>query len=140
MSKHKQNMQRRSSMGKGLGLGLGYHGNTKLPALQPADLPLEFALRMAPNTQAYRLGQCSVITSPPYMSRGWHMSIAHRSRYPTWDEIAAAWYGTVPDADNRIACMVLPPKAEYINLHNFCFQIHELQKDESGLVRLEGGL
>lgn len=135
MSKHKQNMQRRLSMGKGLGLGHG--GNTKLPALQSFELPAEVEIGLEPNTRAYMLGQCRVLTAPPHGSRGWHMSIAHKTRYPTWDEIAKAWYETVPDSEQRIACMVLPPRSEYVNIANYCFHIHELQQSADGVVQLD---
>ena len=63
MTKHKQNMQHRVHMGKGIGLGHG--GNTKLPPLQEFELDPAFALGMEPGTRAFRLGQCSVFTSPP---------------------------------------------------------------------------
>lgn len=135
MTKHTQNMQHRPSMGKGF--GLGHSGNTKLPPLQAVDLAPEIAMGMEPGTKGYLLGQCSVFVSPPYLSRGWHISIAHRTRYPTWDEIAAAWYNGVPDADNRIACMVMPKRDEYVNYHNYCFQVHELTQDDNGMVKLD---
>ena len=58
MTKHKQNMQHRIHMGKGVGFGHG--GNTKLPPLQEFEIDPVFALNMEPNTRAYRLGQCTV--------------------------------------------------------------------------------
>lgn len=123
--KHVQNIQKRPpSMGKGVGLGHG--GNSKLPTLQMRTMPPEFYLNLEPGTVAYVLGQCRVFVSPPYADKGWHLSIAHTKRYPTWDELAAAWYGAVPEAATRRACMVLPPTTEYINIHNFCLQVHEL--------------
>ena len=50
---------------------------------------------------------------------GWHFSISHESRNPTWEEQRDARYALVPDD----ICMVsvLPPKKEYTNLHPFCF-------------------
>lgn len=54
----------------------------------------------------------------------WHLSISRRDRYPSWDEIRDARYALLPD-DITMA-MLLPPKAEYVNLHKNCFHLHEL--------------
>lgn len=62
----------------------------------------------------------------------WHMSISHRTndhppqpgRYPTWDEIAHARYELLP-ADLPFA-MMLPPKSEYVALHDTTFHLHEV--------------
>jgi hypothetical protein len=62
------------------------------------------------------------------------MSISHEHRYPTWDEVAFTWYHSVPDAAMRTAAMVLPPLDEYINIHERCFQVHEvLDRQAAGL-------
>jgi len=58
------------------------------------------------------------------VGHGWHMSISHPSRYPTWNEIRDARYELLPD-DCTMA-MLLPPKAEYVNLHPNCFHLHEI--------------
>ena len=55
---------------------------------------------------------------------GWHLSISHPTRYPTWDEIRDARYDLLPD-DCTMA-MLLPPRAEYVNLHPNCFHLHEV--------------
>jgi hypothetical protein len=73
-------------------------------------------------------------------NEAWHLSISHRSRllspfdgspipgrYPTWDEIAHARYALLPD--DRTFGILLPPKAEYINLHPTCFHLHEVPGD-----------
>jgi len=58
----------------------------------------------------------------------WHVSISHKNRYPSWDEIHEARYGFVPD--DCYMAMILPPKREYVNLHPNCFHLHELRKGE----------
>src|SRR5262245_29164228 len=65
---------------------------------------------------------CTVIVSytPKF---GWHISIAHPYRHPTWNEIASARYQLVPD--NFTMVMVLPPEEEYVNVHEHCFHLHE---------------
>lgn len=82
------------------------------------SVPLE------PGTRGYLLGRCFVLVSPPNRDKGWHLSISHPDRYPTWDEVAKARYDLVPDEAQMV--MHLPPRAEYINIHNFCFQLNEL--------------
>lgn len=50
-----------------------------------------------------------------------HVSISRRDRYPTWGEIKAireAFY----DADVDVM-MVMPKKADYVNLHKNCFHL-----------------
>lgn len=70
----------------------------------------------------YSLGECSVIVTKEFGT--WHLSVAHPRRYPTWDEIAEARYRVVPDAVTM--ALVLPPRAEYVNLHENCFQLTEV--------------
>jgi hypothetical protein len=69
----------------------------------------------------YEVGECSVI-----QTRKTHFSISHPSRYPTWDEIAAARYALLPRL--RDCAMVLPPEEDYVNLHEFCFHVHLLRE------------
>jgi len=57
----------------------------------------------------------------------WHLSVAHNKRNPTWEEIRDLRYLLVPD-DVTMA-MFLPPRSQYINLHNFCFHLYELEAD-----------
>lgn len=132
-------MQKRpATMGKGFGQGHG--GNSKLPSLQKRTLSAEFYLNLEPGTIVYMLGQCQIFVSPPYAGKGWHLSISHPKRYPTWDELAKAWYEAVPGAATRRACMVLPPVDEYINIHNFCLQVHELIEQHGVLTLPDGAL
>jgi hypothetical protein len=52
---------------------------------------------------------------------GWHLSISHVRRYPTWDEIAHARDKLLPKELTFV--MVLPPPEEYVNLHPYCFHL-----------------
>ena len=54
---------------------------------------------------------------------GWHISIAHPFRHPTWNEIASARYALTPN--DVVMVMVLPPEEEYVNVHEHCFHLHE---------------
>lgn len=73
----------------------------------------------------YSFGECRILLSGPAEREqiGWHFSISHPSRNPTWEEQRNARYELVPDGIYMVA--VLPPKAEYVNLHEFCFHWYE---------------
>lgn len=89
--------------------------------------------RMEPDTKAYRWGDLSIFVSRS--THGWHVSVAHPNRYPTWDEMADIRYALVPDSVTM--ALVLPPTAQYINAHPNVFQmweIHDGQKRMLGWV------
>lgn len=116
----------------GKGVGKGHGGNTpNLPAIREVLLEnmmphqRNLMTMMQPGTRMFRMGKCKIFLSPPAEGQGWHLSISTDDRYPTWDEVAHAWYSLVPDADHRSGAMILPPKSTYVNIHNFCFQVHE---------------
>jgi hypothetical protein len=55
-----------------------------------------------------------------------HASISTAYRNPTWEEIRAARYDHIPD-DVTVG-MILPPRSEYVNLHEFCFHLHQIPR------------
>jgi hypothetical protein len=82
-------------------------------------------------TKAYKFGKCNVIvgrepTGLNFELR-WHLAISHRWRYPTWDEIKAARYRYVPDQVTM--AMILPPVVQYVNYHENCFHLHEIENE-----------
>jgi len=81
---------------------------------------------MPPNTRFYGSEQshCTVMVSRTE-EFGWHISVAHPFRHPTWNEIASARYALVPN--DVVMVMVLPPEEEYVNLHEHCFHLHQCQ-------------
>lgn len=80
-----------------------------------------------PNTRIHQWGECQVFLSPPTNEMGYHMSISHPDRYPTWDEVRDAWYALVPNSNNRVGAMILPNKKDYINICENCFQVQEIK-------------
>lgn len=87
-------------------------------------------------------GVLQVIVGPEL--QGWHLSISHTgwstelvggtsirkrklTRYPNWDEIASARYEFCPP--RMTMAMVLPPKEEYVNLHDTTFHLWEVAGD-----------
>ena len=113
-------------------VGQGHQGNSNLPVIREPHDPRLVTLvtrgALQPGTRQFKMGRALILISPPVeeVGMGWHMSISHPDRYPTWDEVAKAWYELIPDADNREGSMLLPKREDYISIHNFCFQVHEV--------------
>lgn len=78
--------------------------------------------------RTYRSGALLAIVSQDGPDKRRHLSISHPERYPTYDEIKNARYDLVPD-DVTMA-MLLPPRAEFVNLHNNCFHLYEFRGSE----------
>lgn len=55
----------------------------------------------------------------------WHMSISHPERLPTWDEIKEAREIALPP--NVFFCLPFPPKEFWINIHDYCLHLWEIQ-------------
>lgn len=58
---------------------------------------------------------------------GWHLSISHPKRYPTWDEISEARYKLVPNEVTM--AMFLPPREQFVNVHKNCFHLFQTKED-----------
>jgi hypothetical protein len=120
--------RRRQRKPRGIGLGKGHKGHTDLSSIQPIPLrAIEKRMReigqLEPDAAAYSLGECRIMVGSSPL--GHHLSIAHPSRYPTWDEVAKARTELLPDEKNF--GMMLPPKAEYVDVHTFCFHLWEVE-------------
>ena len=84
-------------------------------------------------------GMLRAFVSPPHQpsGMGWHLSISHATnlaapgggmipgRYPSWDEIRDARYDLLPD--EYTFGILLPPKAEYVNIHPTTFHLHQVE-------------
>jgi hypothetical protein len=57
--------------------------------LRPVEvnLPPEYRERV-PQARAFRIGEVQIIAEPE--AGGWHVSVSHPGRYPTWEELRAA--------------------------------------------------
>lgn len=53
-----------------------------------------------------------------------HISCSYPDRAPTWEEIKKVRYAFAPD--ELYMGMVLPPKAEYVNVHPYTFHLWQL--------------
>lgn len=54
---------------------------------------------------------------------GWHFSISCPDRHPTWEEQRDVRYKLCPDDIYMV--QILPPKREYVAVHDHCFHWHE---------------
>lgn len=70
-------------------------------------------------------GPCRVLVSGKQERDciGWHFSISCEDRNPTWEEQKSARYQLIPDEVTMVS--IMPPKAQYVNQHPFCFHWHE---------------
>lgn len=104
----------------------------EVPADRLAGLPLEGCRVFA---RAVHDGALHVIVGVepigPDGAHEWHLSISHRPptarrapRYPTWDEITDARYSLLPD--DRTFALLLPPRGEYVAVHDTTFHLHEV--------------
>ncbi len=91
--------------------------------LAPELIRMQIAGKIQPLLKTYQMGKLSIFVGYQ-KSTGWHVSISHPSRYPHWDEIVHIRYELLPD--NLTMGILLPPMAEYINIHPNCFQLHQI--------------
>lgn len=84
------------------------------------------------DVKVYRMGNLIIMlgTMPNALM---HISISHKSRYPTWDEIAHIRYTMLPDS--LMMAMILPPKSQYVNISVHCFHLFELDGQATARLR-----
>jgi hypothetical protein len=103
--------------------------------LTERDRAIQRAGGFEPQCRRFTLGECSVILGRG--PQGWHLSIAHEKRYPTWDEIVEARYRLVPSGSEM--AMILPTLDTWINEHPNCFHLWEcVTPGDWGAVRIGG--
>lgn len=76
--------------------------------------------------KAYKFGRCKVLVDQ--RSGGWHLSISHHRELPRWEEVREARYTFIP-SDVTMA-MILPPKTEYVNIHEYCFHLFQIESED----------
>jgi hypothetical protein len=95
-----------------------------------AKTPDAVAKACEPGTRLYvsTTTHCKVLVSHTH-ALGWHLSISHPWRNPTWDEIKSARYALIPDGARMT--MDLPPSDEFVNVHEHCFHLYECRCTEA---------
>lgn len=89
--------------------------------------PEHVAALLEPGTRRFRYLECTVLVSRDPYTDEWHLSISHVDRDPSWEEISGARYQFIPDEVTMV--QVLPPRADYTNLHEHCFHLWEIAPD-----------
>jgi len=89
----------------------------------PSELAYTNGHELEPGCRAFRMGQCYILVgrSP---KAGWHLSISTPSRLPSWEEVKEARYRLLPD--NVTMAMLLPPTAQYVDLHPRCLHLWQV--------------
>jgi hypothetical protein len=96
----------------------------------------KFYGNMPDGTEAYRWGDLMLMVSGEQERAeiGWHISISHPHRYPTWDEIYTARYDFCPSEIDM--AIFLPKKSEYVNIHPDCVHVHQIRDDKMQVGRI----
>lgn len=75
----------------------------------------------------FKMGRCAVIVT---MDGGaWHLSISTRDAMPSYREMKAARYHYCPD--DIYMAEIFPPKAEFVNLHQFTRHLYQIKIKDS---------
>jgi hypothetical protein len=90
--------------------------------LRPVAIPPDVRRLLEPGSRVFTLGSCRAIVSQG--ATGWHLSISRPDRLPTWEEVRDGRYALVPD--EATMALILPPRDEYVNVHEFCFHLREI--------------
>jgi hypothetical protein len=93
--------------------------------IRQVELPPALTRHVEPGTRGFRMGACRILLSRQKV--GWHMSISHPTRLPTWEEVRDARYELIPDEVTM--ALLLPPRDEYVNVHEFCLQLYQVPAD-----------
>lgn len=101
----------------------------KKPLPVPIEIPIsslrEKGIPFEPGARAYQMGESFILVGRS-KSAGWHISISHPTRYPTWDEIKHARYKLLPPG--LTMAMYLPPEEQFVDLHPNCFHLFEIRE------------
>jgi hypothetical protein len=109
----------------------------------PRPLPFAWFVRAGNYSNAFiRMDGLSVIVSVELCDDGrrWlHVSCARQHTLPDWSDIKAVKRAFI--GDEKKAIQVLPPAAEYVNVHPHCLHLwHCLDNDGLPDFRRDGGL
>lgn len=101
---------------------------TQTPIIERPDLAADLAAKV-PDLRDYGVrvfmmaGARIIVTDEPV---GLHLSISRHDRDPSWDEIATVRYRLLPP--DLSFGILLPPLAEYVNVHQFTFHLWQVQR------------
>lgn len=79
------------------------------------------------STGAFRVGDMALIVSHSEEEGGWHLSMSHKNKLPTYEEMKDFRYKFLPNGIN--VCEIFPPRERFVNIHKFCRHLWEMPKD-----------
>jgi hypothetical protein len=89
------------------------------------EIPVPYQYRDFESVRAYGMHDIRAVLS---LDDGlWHLSIHHRHRDPTWDEMVTLRYRICPEVETMV--MYLPPLKDYVNINKHSFHWYELKAD-----------
>jgi hypothetical protein len=91
----------------------------------PLPIPAHVAAILEPGTRAYTMSGCRILVSQ--QRAGWHLSVSRGDRLPSWEDVRDARYALIPD--DAVMALLLPPRDEYVNVHEFCLQAYEIPRE-----------
>lgn len=80
-----------------------------------------------PQMRSYRLRTLRILES--YDKGCHHLSVSHPSRVPTWQEMEKIYKEL--GKDNPQMAMILPPKEQYVNVHDNCLHLFAIEDNIS---------
>jgi hypothetical protein len=92
--------------------------------LRELEIPADVRALLEPGSRTYMMGACRIIVSQ--QRAGWHLSISRAKRLPSWEDVRDARYALIPD--EALMALLLPPRDEYVNVHEFCLQLYEIPR------------
>ena len=79
------------------------------------------------STGVFRVGDMALIVSHSEKEGGWHLSMSHKNKLPTYEEMKDFRYKFLPNGIN--VCEIFPPREKFVNIHPFCRHLWEMPKD-----------
>jgi len=71
----------------------------------------------------FKMGRCTVMVS---IDAGrWHLSISTPTAQPSYKEMKQARYRFIPD--KVVMAQLFPSKDDFVNLHEFCHHLFEIE-------------
>lgn len=90
--------------------------------LREIPIPARVAALIEPDSRAFVMSGCRILVSQQRV--GWHLSISREDRLPSWEDVRDARYALIPD--EAVIVMLLPPRDEYVNVHEYTLQLYEI--------------
>lgn len=105
----------------------------------PRVLPIGWVAANSNTWMNRSIGLVVILSGEVHNDSRWlHLSVSRQSRVPSYDDLCLVKRVFIGD---RKAIQVFPPKAEHVNIHNYCLHLWAcLDADSLPDFRVNGGL